>query len=281
MGKTDKVEIGIVGFNKSSINWFQSKHPLMGIKSLRLGDLLKLEESTLRRMVIVWSLADNVPQKGNMERAIKELLQQSRPIVYCHRRPLKIYEQVLLFLGYECLSGKAGLKVLKDLVNTISAKKADEIIASVRVSDVGLSVTFGDGVTATIPLSEVRLLSELNDILWNTIRISNDRSHLLLDVMGHDPIPLPWDVLREYVEEEKPQRIQRYQKEINKSSKTFGIRLRTIRKKVGITQELLSERAHSSRWTIIRIERGDYLPKLKLLENITHALGIELEELLG
>jgi len=64
-------------------------------------------------------------------------------------------------------------------------------------------------------------------------------------------------------------------------SKVVGARLQAERKRAGLTQETLAEKANTSRWTIHRIEKGLYLPKVALLENLAHVLDRHMDDLLG
>jgi putative transcriptional regulator len=60
-----------------------------------------------------------------------------------------------------------------------------------------------------------------------------------------------------------------------------GVRVRTARKKAGLTQQGLSAAVQVSRQTIIAMETGDYAPSVFLAIKVAHALGVTVEDLWG
>ena len=63
--------------------------------------------------------------------------------------------------------------------------------------------------------------------------------------------------------------------------KKFGEKIRSIRKKRGLSQEELSFRASLHRTYISDIERGSRNVSLENIEKIAKALGISTKDLLG
>lgn len=57
-----------------------------------------------------------------------------------------------------------------------------------------------------------------------------------------------------------------------------GMRVRTIRKQRGLTQEQLAEMIERSVDTISLIERGQVLPSFETLENLGERLGVPLKD---
>ena len=55
-------------------------------------------------------------------------------------------------------------------------------------------------------------------------------------------------------------------------------RLRELRARYGMTQEELAKRVGVTRQTIIAIEKGKYLPSLKLAFKIARAFGLKIED---
>lgn len=61
--------------------------------------------------------------------------------------------------------------------------------------------------------------------------------------------------------------------------KKLGMRIAELRKAAKLTQFELAEAANTGNDFISRIERGDRTPSLKVLEQIAHALNVEVKEL--
>ncbi len=59
----------------------------------------------------------------------------------------------------------------------------------------------------------------------------------------------------------------------------FGERIRALRKRNGLTQDELAERADLSVNAVGQIERGKFAPSLITLEGLSKALGVSLCEL--
>lgn len=65
-------------------------------------------------------------------------------------------------------------------------------------------------------------------------------------------------------------------KDTEKTGSGIGIRLRTIRKKLGIRQEELADRAGINRSYISNLENGRSSPTLDVLEKLAKGLGVRL-----
>lgn len=63
--------------------------------------------------------------------------------------------------------------------------------------------------------------------------------------------------------------------------KNFGIRLRTLRRQAGLTQEQLAEAAGISVDFLSMVERGVNAPSFDNLEKISKALGVKVQVLFG
>jgi putative transcriptional regulator len=57
------------------------------------------------------------------------------------------------------------------------------------------------------------------------------------------------------------------------------VRLREVRARYGVTQEELARAVGVSRQTIIAIEKGKYLPSLKLALKLARFFGLRVEDL--
>jgi len=56
-------------------------------------------------------------------------------------------------------------------------------------------------------------------------------------------------------------------------------KLKELRNRKGLTQEMLANRAGVTRQTIIQLEKGDYNPSLWLAHDIAVELGTKIDEL--
>ena len=59
----------------------------------------------------------------------------------------------------------------------------------------------------------------------------------------------------------------------------FVCHLKKYRQQVGLTQEQLAEKVGVRRETIMRLEKAQYNPSLKLAVDISRAVGIPIEEI--
>jgi DNA-binding XRE family transcriptional regulator len=191
-----------------------------------------------------------------------------------------LIEELLELFGARVFAGKQGFDGLCNFLQQTAQKDPTEIIVDVRVSDDGLHVSFADNSEALIPLSQVRRLAESEAILWDSVRIAGDRTYVTVSTMSTESIPIPHDVLREFVANHSSKRAAANVRERNLTAKTIGVTLRAARHKMGFSQEDLAARAGTSRWTIHRIEKGIYLPKVSLLDRLSRVLNQNIEDLL-
>ncbi|MGA2246806.1 MAG: helix-turn-helix transcriptional regulator [Verrucomicrobiota bacterium] len=66
-----------------------------------------------------------------------------------------------------------------------------------------------------------------------------------------------------------------------KAHKKIGENIRKFRKKSGMTQEKLAEKANLHSVYISQVERADRAPTIETLLKITKALGIRLRDVVG
>jgi len=191
-----------------------------------------------------------------------------------------LLKELLGMFGARVFDGKHGFNGMCNFLQQTAEKDPAEIVVDVRVSDDGIHVSFADNRRALIPLSQARRLAESQDILWDSIRIAGDRTFITLSTRSAESIPIPHDVLREFVTDDGSRRVAAIVRERNLTAKTLGVTLRATRRKMGFSQEDLAARAGTSRWTIHRIEKGIYLPKVSLLNTLSRALNQNIEDLL-
>jgi DNA-binding XRE family transcriptional regulator len=182
--------------------------------------------------------------------------------------------------GARIFEGKHGFDQLQRFLMETAERRPQEIIVNARFSDDGLHVRFADNARARIPFRSLRRIAETEIIQWDSMRIAGERTYITFANGGEMETPVPHDVLREFVTQETPQRKAANRREQRLTARSFGAKLRTARKEQGITQETLASKIGSSRWTIMRIEQGDYLPKVAHLGNFARALGLRVEDLL-
>jgi transcriptional regulator with XRE-family HTH domain len=66
---------------------------------------------------------------------------------------------------------------------------------------------------------------------------------------------------------------------VDRISKKIGLKIKLLRNKIGISQEELGFRADISKTQIGLIERGESSPTIDTLDQIAHALEINLVDL--
>jgi putative transcriptional regulator len=178
--------------------------------------------------------------------------------------------------GCSIYAGRKGKTMLLRHLKQTAEKRTSEIIASVRVTGRGLSIIFADGATANVTIAAVLRIVESNVVFLDTVRIEGDRSYITVGT-GNGRVPVPADVLREFTGDRSARRTENREQRLL-ASKTLGQRIREFRRNSGLTQAQLATRSGTSRWTVIRLEKGTYLPKLSLIENISRTLDKPLEE---
>lgn len=189
--------------------------------------------------------------------------------------------QLLEFFGAQVFAGRRGFERLCELLREASLRDHAELIVGLQLSDAGLRVSFADGAVAVIHILQLRRIAESQNLLWDSFRIGPNRTYLTVASSEGEIIPLPQDLLREFVAGGKEHREAAHARQRRLTGRRFGARLRSVRQRSGLTQEALAARAGTSRWTVHRIERGTYLPKLALLQRLSGALEQEMSELLG
>jgi DNA-binding XRE family transcriptional regulator len=188
---------------------------------------------------------------------------------------IKVFEEI----GAKVFVGKLGKKLLLDFLSQTADRDPAEIITSLRLSDSGLTVVFADSAVATIAFADLRRIAETNEIVLNDVRIAGDRSYITVGTKD-EAVPIPFDIIREYVATDKPQRQMKTVQQNRLTAKNVGERIRELRERAGASQKDLAAKTATSRWTIMRIEKGLYLPKVSMMEKIARALHLNIEELL-
>jgi DNA-binding XRE family transcriptional regulator len=184
-------------------------------------------------------------------------------------------------LGAQIFKGSAGKKDLIRNIKKAINRHPSEVITRLKMTDEGLVIDFADGATAIVPFSDIKKLAESDDILWDRISIEGDRSYIHVGIKKNEYAPIPYDVLREYIQSDKGKQKKRYMKERVLTARNLGKRLKSLREETGLTQEQLAKKMKKSRWTLIRIENGEYLPKVADLQKLARGLGKTLDEVLG
>lgn len=183
--------------------------------------------------------------------------------------------------GAKVFVGESGKRSLIDFLCRTSERDPANVIASLKVTDSGLTVVFADDVTAIISFSELKRLAETDEILLNEIRIAGDRTYLTVGTKEGESVPIPHDVLRESAESGKKVRQREVHRRRSLTAKKLGVRIQLLRGQANLSQEKLAEKMGKSRWTVIRIESGEYLPKVSDLQKLSRALNVDIGQLLG
>ena len=228
-------------------------------KSAVYSDCLKAFLKQTKEYAPIFLLSDWVGQKSASTMLLREWLDVS---------------------GARVFEGRSGFDSLCGFLEQTAERDLSEIIVSVGVTDNGLHVSFADNAKANIPFAAVKRIAEVENILWDSVRITGDRTYITLAARDAENIPIPHDVLREFVANNGKKRITVGLHERKLTAKAFGESIRHAREEQSLTQQGLALKAETSRWTIHRIEKGVYLPKVSLLEKLARALNREVGDLL-
>jgi len=240
--------------------------------------------SLMKYLLVIEIKSKNQKQEIDFSKLWAELASKS-PLFYfsASSQPnnewLSLFKKSIEELGARVYVGESGKKSLLHFLALTSQRNPSEVITSFKLSDNGLTIAFADHATANIRFDELRRLAETKEIMFNEIRISEDRSYITIGTRG-EPVPIPFDVLREFVMTDKPSRERKNLQQRKLTAKNVGERIRQLRDTAKISQEALAAKIGTSRWTIMRIEKGSYLPKVSMLEQIAQALGLELQNFL-
>lgn len=199
--------------------------------------------------------------------------------------PSRVADHILVDLletgGATLFWGHTYRKGLLEYLYKCSKRDLSRILTNVSVTDAGVTVTFADGKHANINLTEFKRLAESHEISWDNIRISNSRDYLEVGIPTGQEVPVPSDIIREFIAEERDKRKGENQILRNTTAGVLGKRVRRLRERQQMTQEGLADRAQVSRWTVIRLESGKHLPRVSALERIAVALGTSLSSFLS
>jgi len=149
---------------------------------------------------------------------------------------------------------------------------AERMLAWARLSPRGLHIRFADDREGIVPLKALRLAAA-------PVHISLPDPYVLrLRLADGSEEELPWDYLRQFVDEGY---VDRSRRAALRGRKALGRRIKRLREAAGLTQAALAERANISRVTLARIEAGAQSPRWETLMALARGLELPLERLLG
>lgn len=160
---------------------------------------------------------------------------------------------------------------------TMKVKNAHMLMIDLEVQANGLRVTFADGVEGVFSLKKIRShRPEQLDLSDVTLP---DPYTIEIGVQGQDePLELPWDFVRAYVD---PQWTQREQEHEAAYRQRLGATMRAKREQRGWTRETLADRAGVGVATLERIENGrEHSSTMETIKKIAKALGVGWLDLL-
>ena len=161
---------------------------------------------------------------------------------------------------------------------TLTLPQAAEMILLVNVDEEQrkLYLLFGDAQYLCVPVARIEQSGQ--PVRFDLRRVELvDPYELRLGTVEGISEEIPSDHLRYLAD---PQFAQLQQEQDRASQRAFGCHLRALRKKSGLSQVELAERAGSSRQVISHLEQGEQRATLELLRGIAKALGLPLADLL-
>lgn len=151
----------------------------------------------------------------------------------------------------------------------------DKMMTAARLLPDGVAVTFADGCAGVVPFTAMPDVADPASVTG--LSLPNPYELYLVADDGEHP-EIPWDFARHYCDATYRQRVEA---QALLGRHTLGSRIRQYRKAAGLTQEGLARAAGIGRVTLVRIERGEQVAKLKTLAMIAQALGRPIAEMLG
>ena len=150
---------------------------------------------------------------------------------------------------------------------------ADRSMTSVRAVSAGVEVTFADGRSGVIPLSDVRGMEGK----WLAGLELPCPHELILRPATSEAADIPWDFARHYCD---PGYRARAEAAASRGRGATGRRIRSLRKRAGMTQQQLACKARIGRVTLVRIENGEQLPRFETLTALADAMQRPAADLL-
>ena len=281
------LELRIVGFDAPRRRRIQAVWHRVALENWTFSDCQNVPWTGIHNALWVVDLNQ---RSAIFTRCFRSFLNQMKPNcpIYVlsgwdtdHAEISSLLAELLGLFGARVFTGRQGFEGVCSFLKQTARKEPKEIIVDVRVSVDGLQVSFADNKKALIPLAQASRLAESDEILWDSIRIGDDRTYITLSSRSSEEIPLPHDVLREFVMTENSNRVAVNTHERGLTAKALGSTLRGAREKMGLTQKDLGARTGTSRWTIHRIEKGVYLPKVSLIYKLSRVVKENIEDLLN
>lgn len=283
--KKKKLMVKLVGFDKPTAHWFTSsfKSAMIHLEPYSIPEKTNWRDLQHSLKAVLWVISSASIEKGSGD-FVRYLLSTSSPIVVKDKTTGRgDFERIrnLLYTFFSSLSTERRDEAVARIRET-SGRDLGEVITQVELSERGLSVSFADGEVAVVPHSEIAQLAGESELDLQNIRISENRDFLMIRTRGTDFTPIPQDILRKYLNKPKMSRRTRISTvQSDEHTRQLGSLIRKARISAEFSQAKLAEQVGASRWTIIRLEKGEYLPKVKLLRKIAAALSTDITELLG
>ena len=157
-------------------------------------------------------------------------------------------------------------------MTTVEAN-VDRLMTSVRALSTGVEVSFADGRSGVIPLSDVRGM-ESGRIA--ALELPSPHELILRTTTGV-AVDIPWDFARHYCD---PAYRALAEAAASRGRDAMGRRIRSLRNRAVMTQQELASKAGIGRVTLVRIENGEQLPRFETLAALADALQRPAADLL-
>ncbi|MEF8799179.1 MAG: helix-turn-helix transcriptional regulator [Candidatus Bipolaricaulota bacterium] len=160
----------------------------------------------------------------------------------------------------------------------VKLNQAEQMMTYLEIDkeEMRILVRFADGKEGWVPVNDIEELSPEKSLNLDKVELPNPYE-LEIGAREGKSIKVPWDFARHYCDTGYKT------KEINQRDEgrsVLGNRISSIRKKHGMTQKELAEKADLGRVTVSRLENGEQSPRYQTLENIADALEIDIFRLL-
>lgn len=160
------------------------------------------------------------------------------------------------------------------MADAVIVANADRMMTAASLLEDGIALNFADGSKGLIPYADVPEIEARAAV--SGLALPNPYE-MVVDTNEGERVEIPWDFARHYCDESYRPTIEAIAMQ---GRRTLGGRIRYHRESAGLTQVSLARAADIGRVTLVRLEKGEQIPRFKTLEAIAQALGIRVPELL-
>ena len=160
------------------------------------------------------------------------------------------------------------------MTEAVLVRNASRMMIVASLLEDGVELSFADGSTGLIPYTDVPEIRERAAVVG--LELPNPYE-MVLETGRGERVEIPWDFARHYCDASYRPTVEAI---AMRGRQTLGERIRRHRHAAGLTQEALARGADIGRVTLVRLEKGERMPRFKTLDALARALGVPVSALL-